>query len=151
MDVEGAGSGSYGAVESPTKVVGPGGSGDGADKKLTPDQVADIVGFGTYHYVMFFVGAFCITCELLEVAFVGFLLTELKTEWHLSNIELTLLGSATFFGQLIGYFTAGIVGDRLGRKTGSLVFCCLLLLGAFGGDPHVCRQFQFPSSIVSST
>ena len=108
MDPEGGDKGTYGAVESsPAKDVATGGgSGDSGEQRLTPGEVADLVGFGLYHQVLFFVGAFCIACEMLEVAFLGFLLTELTTTWNLTRLEISLLGTATFVGQLVGYSTA---------------------------------------------
>ena len=77
------------------------------------------------HYLLLLMGGLGYTFDGLDGAVVAFLMPELKTLWDLSDAQLGLIGSATPMGFLVGALSAGLLGDRIGRKRvmmGALAF-----------------------------
>lgn len=68
------------------------------------------------HWKLMAIGGLGFTFDGADTALVAFLLPGLEERWQLGNGALGLLGAATPVGYLIGAATAGMLGDRLGRK-----------------------------------
>lgn len=69
------------------------------------------------HYLLLVMGGLGYTFDGMDAAIVAFLLPSAQKEWGLSTGELGIIGSATPFGFLFGAAIAGILGDRIGRRT----------------------------------
>ncbi|MDP4502080.1 MFS transporter [Nonomuraea turcica] len=68
------------------------------------------------HYLLLLIGGLGYTFDGMDSAVVAFLLPSAQEAWGLNNGQLGLIGSATPFGFLFGAATAGLLGDRIGRK-----------------------------------
>ncbi|KFL92454.1 Niacin transporter NiaP [Acetobacter malorum] len=84
-----------------------------------------------FHYRIFFIGGSGYFFDAMDVASISFILPVLKTQWHLSNVQLGAIGSATFVGYIIGALSAGTFADRYGRKNIMIVGLILYCLSAF--------------------
>jgi MFS transporter, putative metabolite:H+ symporter len=85
------------------------------------------------HYTLLLMGGLGYTFDGMDAAIVAFLLPSVKTEWGLNAAELGVIGSATPFGFLFGAMLAGVLGDRIGRRSVmlyALLFYCVFTLGA---------------------
>jgi MFS transporter, putative metabolite:H+ symporter len=85
------------------------------------------------HYTLLLMGGLGYTFDGMDAAIVAFLLPSVKTEWGLSAAQLGVIGSATPFGFLFGAVIAGVLGDRIGRRSVmlyALIFYCIFTLGA---------------------
>jgi len=76
------------------------------------------------HYRLLFIGGLGYTFDGMDGAVVAFLLPSIQPLWHLTNAQLGTVSSAGIFGYLFGAMTAGIVGDRFGRR--------IVMMGALG-------------------
>ncbi|MFD3494055.1 MFS transporter [Streptomyces sp. NPDC058690] len=68
------------------------------------------------HYALLLIGGLGYTFDGMDSAVVAFLMPSAQQTWHLSNSALGLIGSASPFGFLFGAATAGLLGDRIGRR-----------------------------------
>jgi len=85
------------------------------------------------HYNLLLMGGLGYTFDGMDAAIVAFLLPSVKAEWGLSSAQLGIIGSATPFGFLFGAVIAGILGDRIGRRSVmlyALIFYCVFTLVA---------------------
>jgi putative MFS transporter len=85
------------------------------------------------HYTLLLMGGLGYTFDGMDAAIVAFLLPSVKAEWGLSSAQLGIIGSATPFGFLFGAVIAGILGDRIGRRSVmlyALIFYCVFTLVA---------------------
>lgn len=86
------------------------------------------------HWHLLLIGGLGYTFDGMDAAVVAFLLPFAKAEWALSTTQLGFIGSATPFGFLFGAALAGILGDRIGRKSvmmyALLIYCVFSLVAA---------------------
>ncbi|MEU6572708.1 MFS transporter [Streptomyces sp. NPDC046805] len=68
------------------------------------------------HYALLLLGGLGYTFDGMDAAVVAFLMPSAQQVWHLDNGALGLIGSASPFGFLFGAATAGLLGDRIGRR-----------------------------------
>ena len=68
------------------------------------------------HYALLLIGGLGYTFDGMDSAVVAFLMPSAQETWDLSNGALGLIGSASPFGFLFGAVTAGLLGDRFGRR-----------------------------------
>lgn len=54
--------------------------------------------------------------DAMDVAMLSFIMTLLKTEWHLTPAQLGLVSAATSVGMVFGALFCGYLADRIGRK-----------------------------------
>lgn len=59
----------------------------------------------------------------------------LQKQWHISDLQVSLLGSLVYLGYMAGSLLSGFIADRYGRKNpiiiSSFVMFLLALAGAF--------------------
>lgn len=74
----------------------------------------------------------------MDAAIVAFLMPVLRNLWHLTSMETGIFGSSTYVGFLIGALSAGLLGDRFGRRNvmmwALVLFCLASLASAFVND-----------------
>ncbi len=72
--------------------------------------------FGRFHRRLLLMGGLGYTFDGLDAAVIAFILPVVMKLWHLSSVETGVLGSANFIGFLFGALSAGLLGDRIGRR-----------------------------------
>jgi len=74
------------------------------------------VGWGKYHWILFFVTGFCLMAESMEVNLLAFMTIDAAKEWHLNPIQASSIAASVFAGEILGCSVFGLFGDRFGRK-----------------------------------
>ncbi|MEV0598453.1 MFS transporter [Streptomyces sp. NPDC050315] len=98
------------------------------------------------HRKLLVVGGLGYTFDGADAAIIAFILPMVAEKWALSTGQISLLASALLIGFLFGAFTAGALGDKLGRKKvmlGSLVvYTSMTLVAAFSPNYWVLFVFR---------
>lgn len=101
---------------------------------MTVLQRLDRLPLSRPHRKLLVIGGLGYTFDGMDAAVVAFLLPAAKSTWHLTNGQLGLIGSATPFGFLFGAALAGVLGDRIGRRTVMMsalaVYCVFSVVAA---------------------
>src|SRR3954447_13228062 len=69
-----------------------------------------------FHYKLLFAGGLGYTFDAMDGAIVAFILPSVTKQWGLSSGATGILGSSLLIGFLFGALTAGILGDKIGRR-----------------------------------
>lgn len=90
--------------------------------------------FAGFHRHLLLMGGLGYTFDAMDAAVVAFILPVLRTAWHLSSVQIGLLGSANFIGFLFGALLAGTLGDLIGRRAVMMwalaLYCAASLVSA---------------------
>ncbi|GAA5235631.1 MFS transporter [Verticiella sediminum] len=84
--------------------------------------------FSGFHRKMLLAGGLGYTFDAMDGAVLAFVIPVLRTTWNLSTAELGMMVSAAFVGAIVGAFSAGTLGDLIGRRKvmmSALVLYCL--------------------------
>ncbi|AVD90553.1 aromatic acid/H+ symport family MFS transporter [Pseudomonas sp. SWI44] len=118
----------------------------------TPDpidirQLIDQQPIGRYQKWVVFLGFLIIALDGLDVAIIGFIAPQLKSEWQLGPQALGPVLSAALIGLALGALVAGPLADRYGRKAvllGSvLLFGLWTLASAFSPNLETLVALRF--------
>ncbi len=94
--------------------------------------------FSRFHFGLLVIGGLGYAFEAVDAAIIAFLMPVLRVQWHLTSVQTGVLGSSTYVGFLIGALTAGMIGDRFGRRLvmmwALVLFCVASLASAFVAD-----------------
>ncbi|WP_052462327.1 MFS transporter [Nigerium massiliense] len=63
--------------------------------------------------------------DAMDVGLISFVMAALSRQWHLNDVQLSLIGSIGFIGMAIGASLGGLLADKLGRRQ---VFAATLLI-----------------------
>ncbi|WAM19908.1 MFS transporter [Rhodococcus sp. JS3073] len=74
------------------------------------------VPFSRPHQRLLAMGGLGLAFDGLDVAILAFVLPAIKEQWHLTGFQAGLIGSSTLIGYLFGAVSAGMLGDRFGRR-----------------------------------
>ncbi|WP_236792986.1 MFS transporter [Amycolatopsis sp. GM8] len=103
----------------------------GASSTLTSRALAarlERLPISRFHYKLLFAGGLGYTFDAMDGAIVAFILPSVTKEWGLSSGATGVLGSSLLIGFLFGALAAGILGDRIGRR--SVMISALILYAA---------------------
>ncbi|AOU97975.1 MFS transporter [Acidihalobacter yilgarnensis] len=89
----------------------------------------DSVPWGRFHTVVTVALGIGWLLDAFEVTIVNNVVSVLKVQWHLSNVEASWILSIWFIGLMIGAYGFGYLADRFGRK--QLFLITLLVYGVF--------------------
>jgi len=110
-------------------------------------QLIDQQPIGRYQKWVVFLGFLIIALDGLDVAIIGFIAPQLKSEWHLGAQSLGPVLSAALIGLALGALIAGPLADRYGRKAvllGSvLLFGLWTLASAFSPNLETLIALRF--------
>ncbi|WP_313712401.1 aromatic acid/H+ symport family MFS transporter [Pseudomonas sp.] len=110
-------------------------------------QLIDQQPIGAYQKWVVFLGFLIIALDGLDVAIIGFIAPQLKSEWQLGAQALGPVLSAALIGLALGALVAGPLADRYGRKAvllGSvLLFGLWTLASAFSPDLETLVALRF--------
>lgn len=98
---------------------------------------------GRFHYRLLILSGLGWLFDSMDTGLVSFVLARLKTEWDLSPLQISWIGSSGLFGMLLGGAFAGSFADRYGRKA---VFQWTLLI--FSLSTGLCALAWGFSSLV---
>jgi putative MFS transporter len=105
--------------------------------------------FGKPHLRLLFMGGLGYTFDGMDAAMIAFILAPVMKLWGLSNSLAGVLGSSVMIGYLIGAFTAGALGDLIGRRKVMMyalfIYTFATLAAAFSPN----WQFLFWSRVVA--
>ncbi len=100
------------------------------EKKLTLDEVIELVGFGRFQRRLFLICGAGWAADAMEVLLISFALPAIRREWGLTPAQAGLLATAIFLGMLAGAWFWGVLSDRLGRRLGFIL--TILVDSVFG-------------------
>jgi putative MFS transporter len=87
-----------------------------------------------FHFKLLFAGGFGYTFDAMDGAIVAFILPSVTKQWGLSSGATGILGSSLLIGFLFGALSAGILGDRIGRRkvmvSALVLYCAASLVAA---------------------
>ncbi len=89
--------------------------------------------FYSFHRRLLFMGGLGYTFAAMELAVIAFVLPVLRLRWHLDSFEVGLVGSSPLIGYFFGAFSAGMMGDLIGRRAimmWALILYCAAALGS---------------------
>lgn len=75
------------------------------------------IGVGHFHNRLWYICGLGFAAGAIEVVVSGFLIPELRANWHMTEYELGTIPMATGFGSVVGMLFWGSVADNYGRKT----------------------------------
>jgi AAHS family 4-hydroxybenzoate transporter-like MFS transporter len=87
-----------------------------ANETLDVRQFMDSRPVSGYQKLVVFLGFLIIALDGFDVAIMGFIAPQLRTEWGISHTALGPVLSAALFGLAIGAMASGPIADRYGRK-----------------------------------
>jgi MFS transporter, AAHS family, 4-hydroxybenzoate transporter len=100
---------------------------------MTSDKVIDVArvindsAISRFQYVIFATCMLIMLCDGFDTQAVAYVAPSIVAEWKLAPASFGPVFSAVLLGSMIGAFTFGNVGDRLGRK--NTLFACVVLFG----------------------
>lgn len=86
--------------------------------------------FNILHIKAMFASAMGFFTSAYDLFIIGTALTLIKSEWHLSNSQIGLIGSISLIATFVGAFLFGKIADMLGRKSIYGVEAGLMTIGA---------------------
>ena len=96
--------------------------------------------FGKPHMRLLFMGGLGYTFDGMDAALIAFILAPAMKLWSLSNSQTGVLGSSLMIGYLVGAFTAGTLGDLIGRRKVMMyalfIYTVATLFAAFSPSWH---------------
>ncbi|MDE2591143.1 MAG: MFS transporter [Patescibacteria group bacterium] len=85
-------------------------------KHLTLHQALDEAPLSLFHYKAMLTAGIGFFTDAYDLFIIGAAITIIKLQWHLSPVEIGLLGSSTLIATFAGAFIFGHLADKLGRK-----------------------------------
>ncbi len=85
-------------------------------KKLTLHEALDEAPLSLFHYKAMLTAGIGFFTDAYDLFIIGAAITLIKLQWHLSPVEVGLLGSSTLIATFAGAFIFGHFADKLGRK-----------------------------------
>ena len=96
-------------------------------------KVLDEIPFNGAHVWLIFLVALGAIFDAVEQYNVGYAAPILTKVWGITSGQVGLLGTFTFGGMALGSLIAGILGDKVGRRTTYMYNLALYTLGALIG------------------
>ncbi|HVW66560.1 MAG TPA: MFS transporter [Candidatus Peribacteraceae bacterium] len=83
-----------------------------------------------FHYRAMLTAGMGFFTDAYDLFIIGVATSLIGEQWHLTPVQVGLLGSSTLVATLIGAFTFGFIADRVGRKTVYGIEAGIMALGA---------------------
>ncbi|MFJ3958824.1 MFS transporter [Arthrobacter sp. NPDC090010] len=101
------------------------------------------------HIQLAVIGGLGLLFDAMDGSLISYLMPIIKPLWHLDGAQTGLIGSSLLIGILIGAISAGVLGDRIGRRKvmmyALLVYTCATIVAAFSQD----WQFFFVMRVIA--
>lgn len=85
-------------------------------RNYTMPQRMERLPFSNYQKKIWAILATAWFFDSIDLAMLTFVMGSMKTEFGLSTVQTGLISSVSFFGMFLGACTAGLLGDKFGRK-----------------------------------
>ena len=95
---------------------------------LSLDKILDKIGFGYYQIRLITIVGLVALTEGAQIIVFTLVLTVLQNKWGYSENVQSAVASAAFCGILMGCASAGIIADKIGRKSCIIVASILLII-----------------------
>ena len=95
---------------------------------ISLDKILDKIGFGYYQIRLITIVGLVALTEGAQIIVFTLVLTVLQNKWAYSENVQSAVASAAFCGILMGCATAGIVADKIGRKSCIVVSSVLMII-----------------------
>ncbi len=95
---------------------------------------------GRFHLLLMLLNGSCWIWAAFGVTITGFILPLVRTEWDLSSTDLGWMASVSMLGMLAGAILAGIIADRVGRR--STLSGVMLYLGVISILSSFSRNYE---------
>ncbi|KAL2943162.1 Organic cation/carnitine transporter 7 [Bienertia sinuspersici] len=82
----------------------------------TVDDALVKMGFGRLQYLVLAYAGMGWVAEAMEMMILSFVGPALKSAWHLSSAQESLITTVVFAGMLVGAYSWGMVSDKFGRR-----------------------------------
>lgn len=96
--------------------------------------------FFSFHRRLLFMGGLGYVFGAMEAAVIAFILPVVRERWHLSGVEVGSIASSSVIGYFFGALTAGLMGDRIGRRAvmmwALVIYCVAAFISAFVNAPE---------------
>jgi len=87
-------------------------------RTMTVGDAVEEIGVGPFQYKLLAICGASWAADAMEVLIIGYVITEVSTQWGLTLTQAGLIGTAIFVGMLIGAWFWGTITDYVGRKIG---------------------------------
>jgi putative MFS transporter len=105
--------------------------------------------FGKPHMRLLAMGGLGYTFDGMDGALIAFILAPVMALWSLTNAQTGVVGSSMMIGYLIGAFTAGTLGDLIGRRAVMMYALALYTLATLVAAFSPNWEFLFWSRVVA--
>ncbi|KAJ8759610.1 hypothetical protein K2173_008791 [Erythroxylum novogranatense] len=95
------------------------------------DDALVAMGFGKFQYLVLLYAGMGWISEAMEMMLLSFVGPAVKSQWHLTPDQESLVTSIVFAGMLIGAYSWGVVSDKFGRRKGFLVTALVTSVAGF--------------------
>eukprot|EP00927_Polykrikos_kofoidii_P003154 TRINITY_DN11248_c0_g1_i1.p1 TRINITY_DN11248_c0_g1~~TRINITY_DN11248_c0_g1_i1.p1 ORF type:complete len:476 (+),score=74.76 TRINITY_DN11248_c0_g1_i1:105-1532(+) len=102
----------------------------GFSETNTLDLLLSRIGPGWFHTQLLVACGLGFSAAAVEVVMTGFLFTELRSEWELSEYELSAIPTVASIGSVTGELFWGAVADRAGRRIAFIL--TVVIVATFG-------------------
>jgi putative MFS transporter len=105
--------------------------------------------FGKPQMHLLFMGGLGYTFDGMDAALVAFIMAPVMALWSLTNAQTGVVGSSLMIGYLFGAFSAGTLGDLIGRRTVMMYALALYTLATLVAAFSPNWEFLFWSRVVA--
>jgi putative MFS transporter len=105
--------------------------------------------FSKPHMRLLFMGGLGYTFDGMDAALIAFILAPAMKLWSLSTGQTGVLGSSLMIGYLVGAFTAGTLGDLIGRRKVMMYALFVYTIATLFAACSMNWQFLFWSRVVA--
>ncbi len=100
-------------------------------KKLTIHEALNEAPLSLFHYKAMVTAGMGFFTDAYDLFIIGAAMTLIREQWHLSPVQVGLLGSSTLIATFAGAFIFGHLADKLGRKAVYGVEALIMAISAF--------------------
>jgi putative MFS transporter len=101
------------------------------------------------HYMLLLAGGLGFMFDAMDGAIVAFILPDATREFGLSSGQTGILASSLLVGFLLGALTAGVVGDRIGRKKVMMVALAVYAVASVAAAMAPSFELLFLARVVA--
>ena len=105
--------------------------------------------FGKPQLHLLFMGGLGYTFDGMDAALVAFIMAPVMALWSLTNQQTGIVGSSLMIGYLVGAFSAGTLGDLIGRRAVMMYALAVYTLATLVAALSPSWEFLFWSRVVA--